>query len=137
MSTQPAAFPAPAFRFQVDFRSDCIDPGAPPPSGPVTLCQGAFSEVTGLEATMEPKAIQEGGRNYGAIQRNGPVYFSTVIMKRGMTTSRDLWLWFFLVNGGLFSIRLAVTITMFDTSGEAVVAWELAKALPSSSRRLI
>ena len=79
---------------------------------------------------MEPKAIQEGGRNYGAIQRNGPVYFSTVIMKRGMTTSRDLWLWFFLVNGGLFSIRLAVTITMFDTSGEAVVAWELAKALP-------
>ena len=81
-----ATCPLHVFRFQVDFLEDALDGSAA--GNDVALCSGAFSECTGLEATMEPKVIKEGGRNYGAAQRGGPVTFATVVLKRGMTTSR-------------------------------------------------
>jgi len=31
------------------------------------LCSGAFSEVTGLELSMKPKTLAEGGRNWGEV----------------------------------------------------------------------
>ncbi len=49
---------------------------------------------------MEPKVIKAGGANYGAAQRVGPVSFATVVLKRGMTSTRDLWNWFANVAGG-------------------------------------
>ena len=58
------------------------------------LCGGYFSEVTGFEVTMEPKAIAEGGRNWGELQRSGPTKFAPLILKRGVTTVNDLWSWF-------------------------------------------
>lgn len=117
----------PVFRFQVDFATDPIAGGG---SSPVPLCSGAFSECTGLEATMEPKVIKEGGRNYGVNQRSGPVTFATVILKRGMTTTRDLHHWFELVGNGAYAYRLSATITMFDLNGKGILSWKLEKALP-------
>jgi phage tail-like protein len=118
--------PFPVFRFQVDF-DNVTAAGSTPP---VPLCSGAFSECTGLEATMEPKVIKPGGHNYGAIQLSGPVTFATVVLQRGMTTTRDLFKWFELVANGAYAYRLAATITMFDTSGNGVLSWKLDRALP-------
>ena len=126
------------FRFQVDFETDPLPPpvasAQTAPSGgsatPVALCSGAFAECTGLEATMEVKVIKEGGRNYGVIQRSGPVTFATVVLKRGMTTTRDLYKWFELVGNGSYAYRLAATVTMFDVSGKGVLSWKLEKAIP-------
>lgn len=58
------------------------------------LCNGYFSEASGFELTMEPKAISEGGRNWGQLQRSGPTKFAPIILKRGVTTLNDLWAWF-------------------------------------------
>ena len=55
------------------------------------LCRGAFSEVSGLEATMAPKTLREGGRNWGEVQLAGPTSFAPVILKRGITEVADLW----------------------------------------------
>src|SRR5262245_8094100 len=115
------------FRFHVDF---AVDPLGTGDAGTVDLCSGAVSECTGLEGTMEPKVIKEGGRNHGPHQRAGQLTWATVILKRGMTTTRDLWKWFELVGGGSYSYRLAATITMFDPLGNAVLAWKLEKAMP-------
>jgi len=115
------------FRFQVNFAEDLFDGSG---DGAVDLCSGAFSEVTGLEITMEPKVIKEGGRSWGAAQRAGQVTFSTVILKRGMTKSRDLWKWMELVGGSRYAYRLAATVTMFDTEGQFMMAWKLEKAMP-------
>jgi phage tail-like protein len=119
--------PFTVFRFQVDFNEDPLVGGN---SGPVPLCSGAFAECAGLEATMEPKVIKEGGRNYGVIQRSGPVTFATVILKRGMTKRRDLYHWFEMVGNGSYAYRLAATITMFDSSGSGLLSWKLEKVLP-------
>ncbi len=120
--------PLHVFRFQVDFEQDSIGPNNERKQ--VLICNGAFSECSGLEATMEPKVIKEGGRNYGAIQRAGPVTFGTVVLKRGMTTNRQLWQWFATVAGGGYAYHLTATVTMFDVAGRRALAWRLNRALP-------
>jgi phage tail-like protein len=120
--------PLQVFNFHVTFKRDALL-GAPDDSE-VQLCSGAFAECTGLEATVEPKVIKVGGANYGTAQRMGRVSFATVVLKRGMTTTRDLWKWFQLVTGGAYAYRLAVEIEMRDSSGAPVLTWGLARALP-------
>jgi phage tail-like protein len=123
-----ALVPLHIFRFQVDFRSDTLGSGGP--GGAVQVCTGAFSECTGLEATMEPKAIKEGGTNYGVAQRAGAITFATVVLKRGISTNRNLWQIFNAVSSGLFAPRLQVTITVLDMSSDPVIAWQLDRAMP-------
>ena len=135
MSTLPG-YPLPAFKFQVKFMrsSDDNRPGEDTP-----LCSGLFSECSGIEATMEPKVIKEGGQNFGVWQRAGRVTFSTVILKRGMTTSRDLWTWFELVNAyGKYSFRLHAEVVLFDiTTGSngnlppRLMTWTMLDAMPT------
>lgn len=117
--------PLQVFRFHISFRRAGEAPG-----GPVEVCSGAFSECSGLEATMEPKVIKSGGANYGSAQRAGQVSFATVILKRGMTSTRDLWHWFQMVGGGGYAYRLSAEIAMQDTAGKPVLTWGLDNCLP-------
>lgn len=121
-------YPVHIFRFQVDFREQII--GKDGDGEKVSLCSGAFAECSGLEATMEPKTIKEGGRNWGAIQRSGKVSFATLVLKRGMTTSRDLWTWYEFVGTGKYAHRLNAVVTLFDTAGKSIMAWKLTNAMP-------
>lgn len=79
------------FAFHVAFQTE----GSNVPPEPF----GAFSEVSGLEATMEHKVIKEGGNNYGPRLRVGPVSFATVILKRGIVEADNLWAWWSLFAG--------------------------------------
>jgi phage tail-like protein len=102
---------------------------------------GGFSEVSGLEATMEPRVIKAGGRNYGAVQRAGPVTFATVVLKRGVVRSRHLWRWWSLfagadraANGGWApSSRCTVSIVMIADRAP-VLGWTLENAMPVKFR---
>ena len=129
MSEDAVTFPVSVFRFHVDFKVQTLADAKE--GADRALCSGVFSECTGIEATMEPRVIKEGGSNFGPAQRVGPVTFGTVVLKRGMTTSRDLYKWFELVGNGSYAYRLAATITMFDRSGKATLSWKLEKALPT------
>lgn len=123
-----AELPFPVFRFLVEFKEAPIDG---PAGSAVSLVDGAFSEVSGLEATMEPKTIKVGGLNYGVVQRAGRVTFATVILKRGITRRRHLWQWFELMNvRGAYRHRLQVTITLRDHAGEPQLQWVLDRAMP-------
>ena len=122
--TQELEAPLHVFRFELSFKRVAGT------GGTEQVCNGAFAECTGLEATMEPKVIKAGGANYGAVQRPGPVTFATVILKRGMTSNRDLFQWFQLVNGGSTAYRLSAEIEMRDTNGDTVVTWGLDRCLP-------
>jgi phage tail-like protein len=124
--------PLHVFRFKVDFKSETLPSKGKPavPGGPMDVCQGAFAECTGLEATMEPKVIKEGGGNYGAAQRAGQITFATVVLKRGISTNRNLWQIFNAVSSGRFAPRLQVTITVLDMKSAPAMAWQLDRALP-------
>lgn len=120
--------PLHVFRFQVDFFTDSLSDDAS--HDQFQVCSGSFAECTGLEATMEPKVIKEGGRNYGAAQRAGQTTFATVILKRGISANRNLFQIFNSVSTGTFAPRMQVTINLFDLGGSAVMAWQLDRAMP-------
>lgn len=123
-----ALIPLHVFRFQVDFFTDSLSDDAS--HDQFQVCSGSFAECTGLEATMEPKVVKEGGRNYGAAQRAGQTTFATVILKRGISANRNLFQIFNSVGTGTFAPRMQVTINLFDLDGSAVMAWQLDRAMP-------
>ena len=128
MSQEQMPIPFHVFNFLVEFAETSLSDESK--STELVLCSGAFSECTGLEATMEHKVVKEGGRNYGTAQRVGQVTFATVVLKRGITSEQHLWKWFEFVSGGASAYRMNVTITLRDSAGQPVLRWRLDNALP-------
>jgi len=62
--------------------------------GGQAICDAEFSECDGLELTIEPKTIREGGNNSRPIHLVGPVSYGQLTLKRGMTRDFGLWEWF-------------------------------------------
>jgi phage tail-like protein len=129
--------PLGVFNFDVVFIE--VDTAGAPIGEKMELCRAAFSEITGLEATMEPKVIKEGGRNFGVVQRVGPTTFGTVVLKRGISNMKDLWMWFELVAGGSYAKRMTATITLYgpeegprdQPTRTPIYQWRLLRALPT------
>jgi phage tail-like protein len=129
--------PLPAFAFHVSFSGGSFAPLG----GVEAAVSGGFSEITGLEATMEPKVIRAGGINYGAVQRPGPVSFATVVMKRGIVEARHLWAWWSLfagadrkANGGWARAHRCNVHIALMRERRAVLGWTLEKAMPVKFR---
>jgi phage tail-like protein len=121
------------FRFRVDFHQTSIDDASS--GGSQAICSGQFSEVTGFEASMEPHTITEGGRNWGEIHRAGKTNFSTLVLKRGMTSDRGLWTWFQGVATGAYAYRLNARVVMLGAAQDNIesaglLRWEFANCLP-------
>lgn len=98
------------------------------------LCRGAFSEVSGLEATMAPKALREGGRNWGEVQLAGPTSFAPVVLKRGITEVADLWNWFDVsTRQSNHALRLSGTIDVYHPQDpdKPLLRWRITNALPT------
>jgi phage tail-like protein len=55
--------------------------------------KGAFSEVQGLEITLEPVSLREGGYNRGARQLVGKTTNPPLILKRGLSLDPGFWTW--------------------------------------------
>lgn len=79
------------------------------------LCFASFSECDGLEMTMEPKIVKEGGNNRQHFHLVGPVSYGNLTLKRGVTSSTDLWDWFdaVLQNDGV-GANATVTVQVFS-----------------------
>lgn len=58
------------------------------------ICDAEFSDISGLEISMEPKTLREGGNNRRPIHLVGPVSYGQATLKRGMTRDFGLWDWF-------------------------------------------
>ena len=98
------------------------------------LCRGAFSEVSGLEATMAPKTLREGGRNWGEVQLAGPTSFAPVVLKRGITEVADLWTWFDVsTRQSNHALRLSGTIDVYHPQDpdKPLLRWRITNALPT------
>jgi phage tail-like protein len=78
-------------------------------------CSAAFSECDGLEITMDVKTIREGGNNGRQIRLTGPLSFAQLTLKRGMTSSFDLWDWFNAVVTQP-SLRASAEVVVFKPS---------------------
>jgi phage tail-like protein len=95
------------------------------------LCDSEFAEVDGLEMTMEPKTLKEGGNNTSQIHLLGQVSYGNLTLKRGMTSNQDIWKWFQSVanNARPGSVATGV-ILMKDAAGKPVVRYTVSNCLP-------
>jgi phage tail-like protein len=95
------------------------------------VCSATFSDVDGLEMNLEPKSIREGGNNTGMVHMAGPVSYGQLTLKRGMTTSYDLWSWFDAVTApGGGGLRASANIVMLGSDGSQQLQFQLTGVLP-------
>ncbi len=94
-----------------------------------------FSEVSGLEATMDVENYDAGGINGGTLHFPGRVKWSNLVFKRGVialrpiTDTSDFWTWLqgFLDGQG---VRKDGTITLMDETGAPALVWSWRRGLP-------
>jgi phage tail-like protein len=124
-------YPFLAFKFDVHLTVIGPQAGLPSP-----LVGGAFAECDGLEMTLEPKVVREGGNNTQQLHLVGPVTYGNLTLKRGMTASLDLWNWFQAVAAGAGrGAEATATISLLDPSSTAsapkpVITFRLTGCLP-------
>jgi phage tail-like protein len=99
------------------------------------VCAAAFAECDGLEMTMEPKTIREGGNNARPIHLIGPVSYGQLSLKRGMTDNFDLWDWFDKVmQRGQGGLRASGQVVVLSGDRQEKVSFALDGCLPVKLR---
>jgi phage tail-like protein len=121
-AVETPAYPFTSFNFEVDVTLE---------DGAKRLCRASFAECDGLEVTMEVKTIREGGNNGVQHRLTGPFAFGTLTLKRGMTSSFDLWVWVERVQSepGLRANAEVVMLSADRTTKQAVFA--LTRCVPA------
>jgi phage tail-like protein len=100
------------------------------PGNNAPLCNAAFAECDGLEMSMDVKTIREGGNNVSQIRMAGPTNYGQLSLKRGMTSSRDLWRWFQQVQQNP-RLRADITIVIYAPDRTTINAeFRLSRCLP-------
>ncbi len=121
--------PYTTFRFEVVLELDNPPPGVSDP-----VCNAAFAECDGLEMSMEPKTVQEGGNNSAQIHLIGPAKYSQLTLRRGMTDNLQLWLWFIAAVQPGRNSKARGQVTMWDAAGNPRVTFVLMNCLPVKMR---
>jgi phage tail-like protein len=112
--------------------SASIGIGASAGGDDTAIADAGFSEVSGLEATIELKSHAEGGMPEGQRQLLGRTTFGNLILKRGLGRNFELYRWFDSVSRGVRPVaRKDAMIELLDGDGTDVVArWYVTRAVP-------
>ena len=105
--------PAAAFNFVVEIEGSTV---------------AGFSECSGLSSETDVIEYREGNdRVLGVRKLPGLTRYAPVVLRRGITTSRELWDWRQTVIDGQLT-RHAVAITLLSESGVPVARWTVRDA---------
>ncbi len=87
-----------------------------------------FSEVVLPAASADVIEYREGA-DFHARKLPGRIHFSNLVLRRGITTSNELYLWWRTVENGQTE-RRDVRVTLLDESRAPVKRWRLHNAWP-------
>ena len=99
------------------------------PGSQTSLCDAEFAECDGLELSVAPKTIREGGNNGRVIHLPGPVSYGQLSLKRGMAGNFDLWHWFERSQTER-SLRASGEVVMLGADRKPWARFELSGCLP-------
>ena len=89
-------------------------------SGIAYGAKGAFSEVIGLEVTLEPVTFREGGFHAGPRQLIGKTSAATLVLKRGVSLDSAFWAWIARCTDGTYPLPyVSGSIRVRPSDGEA------------------
>ena len=90
----------------------------------------SFSEVHGLEISVEPVDYREGTDVPLSVRKlPGVVTYSNITLKRGYTQNQDLWAWMKNILNGVIDRRNG-SIVLEDQERNEVVRWNFKNAWP-------
>jgi phage tail-like protein len=91
----------------------------------------AFTECTLPNLEIEVEEVKEGGRNEYVHVLPGQRKSGRIILKRGLTTSLDLFNWYKqMLSGGVAPATKTVSIILFDSLGNPLARWDFNNAFP-------
>lgn len=98
------------------------------------VTEGHFTAVSGLGIRVRPIRYREGGNNQIVRAIPGPVEYSDVTLRYGLTQSRELFDWLLKTIAGDIE-RRNVSIVMLQQNGaDEAFRWSLIRAWPSEWR---
>jgi phage tail-like protein len=96
------------------------------------ITQGSFSEVTGFDSTTDAIDYRTGNQLQGFQKLSGITKYADIVLKWGMTDSRELWDWRdAVINGDAESNRKDVYIIPLDSTGKELARIHCLNAWPS------
>lgn len=92
--------------------------------------KGAFSEVSGLEAAVDPIDYRNGNEDIRVRKVPGLKKFTNITLKRGLIGDLGLWNW--ILEGQKGKVRRAAgSIVLMDESGQnEVMRWNFVRGWP-------
>jgi len=94
------------------------------------IAGAAFSEVSGLDSTIEPVEYREGGENTTVRKFPAKTTFSNIVLKWGMTADMRLYDWYRQTVLGNVERRNG-SIIVLDRRGKEVARWNFVNAWPT------
>jgi len=92
--------------------------------------QGAFLECSGLGSHIEVVDYREGSEALTVRKIPGKVCYPDIVLKWGVTTSRDLYNWHLAVINGQLQ-RKSGSVVLLAADGTEAVRWNFTNAWPS------
>ena len=95
-----------------------------------------FSEISGLDATMEVENYDAGGSNGATLRFPGRIKWANLVFKRGVLPYRDpsdtsdFWSWLQSYLDGQ-GVRKDGTITLLNEAGQPALVWGWQRGLPA------
>ncbi len=105
---------SPAFRFEIEIEG---------------INEAEFTSVNGLQAEIELESYREGGENNFEYKFPKRTKYPNLVLKRGMTSSHQLWNWFRACTQGHIT-RKDCTIKMINYDGVVFSKWTCYKCYP-------
>ena len=93
------------------------------------VMKGSFSEVSGLDAEIDPIEYRTGDEDITVRKIPGLRKYSNITLKRGLTLDHSLWDW---MKQGLDGkvIRTTMSVTLLDEARQPVLRWNVREAWP-------
>jgi len=89
---------------------------------------GYFTEVSGLNSELEVMTYNEGGKNDGVHKLPTRMKHPNLVLKRGVTTVKDLQEW--AQDSFAGPQRKEITLTMYNEQLEKIRIWSFKNAYP-------
>lgn len=92
--------------------------------------KAVFAELGGLQIETEIFEYAEGGNN-GFIHRlPGPIRIGNITLKRGLSTSNELFEWYLRIVNGKLDERHNLSVLIYDAEGQELQRWNFLAAYP-------
>jgi phage tail-like protein len=94
------------------------------------ITQAGFAECTGFGASNDPIEYREGGENTTVRKLPGVTKYSNIVLKWGLTDSRELYDWFRDITQGKVE-RKNGSVILLDLDGSEKVRWNFVRGWPT------